>query len=61
MALNEIEALLQRTGAGILECKKALIATRGDVDAAVEWLRGGPARKEVQVQETYQAEPKSGR
>jgi elongation factor Ts len=29
----------QRTGAGILDCKKALTESAGDLDAAVDWLR----------------------
>lgn len=28
-----------RTGAGMMDCKKALIATEGDFDKAVDWLR----------------------
>ena len=27
------------TGAGMMDCKKALTATEGDMDKAVEWLR----------------------
>lgn len=35
----QIKALRSRTGAGILDCKKALIASEEDMDAAVDWLR----------------------
>jgi elongation factor Ts len=31
--------LRESTGAGMLDCKKALEATNGDIDAAVDWLR----------------------
>jgi elongation factor Ts len=31
--------LRARTGAGMMDCKKALIATEGDFDKAVDWLR----------------------
>jgi elongation factor Ts len=31
--------LRERTGAGMMDCKKALVATEGDMEAAVDWLR----------------------
>jgi len=31
--------LRERTGQGMMECKKALAATMGDLEAAVDWLR----------------------
>ena len=34
-----VKELRERTGAGMMECKKALVATDGDVDAAVEEMR----------------------
>ena len=34
-----IKTLRQRTGAGILDCKKALAENDGDLDAALDWLR----------------------
>lgn len=39
MSAKLIKELRQRTGAGILDCKKALSETDGDLDAAVDWLR----------------------
>ncbi|HET7609310.1 MAG TPA: translation elongation factor Ts, partial [Gammaproteobacteria bacterium] len=35
----------ERTGAGMMECKKALVETKGDIDAAAEWLRKAGAAK----------------
>ncbi len=35
----EIKALRERTGAGVMDCKRALEASGGDVDAAVAFLR----------------------
>ena len=35
----EVNKLRQATGAGMMDCKKALGATDGDMDKAVEWLR----------------------
>ncbi len=34
-----VKELREKTGAGMLDCKKALEATNGDIDAAVDWLR----------------------
>ena len=34
-----VKELRETTGAGMLDCKKALEATNGDIDAAVDWLR----------------------
>lgn len=34
-----VKELRERTGAGMMECKKALTATEGDIDAAIEQLR----------------------
>ncbi len=39
MATNDIKDLRERTGAGILDCKKALAESGGDIDKAVDWLR----------------------
>lgn len=36
---EDIVKLRKRSGAGILDCKKALEATEGDLDKATEWLR----------------------
>ncbi|MBN1337456.1 MAG: translation elongation factor Ts [Deltaproteobacteria bacterium] len=37
--LDDIKTLRERTGAGILDCKKALQESGGDLDKAVDWLR----------------------
>ena len=34
-----VKELRERTGAGMMDCKKALEATNNDMDAAIEWLR----------------------
>jgi elongation factor Ts len=34
-----VKELRERTGAGMMECKKALTEANGDIDAAAEWLR----------------------
>ena len=35
----QVKELRERTGAGMMECKKALVETNGDLDAAIEHLR----------------------
>ena len=34
-----VKELRERTGAGMMDCKTALIETNGDMEAAVDWLR----------------------
>jgi elongation factor Ts len=34
-----VRQLRERTGAGMMECKKALVTTAGDLDAAAELMR----------------------
>jgi elongation factor Ts len=44
---KDVQDLRQRTGAGMMDCKKALTENNGDIDAAVEFLRKkGIARAE---------------
>ncbi|MDP1971568.1 MAG: translation elongation factor Ts, partial [Sediminibacterium sp.] len=35
----DINKLRQATGAGMLDCRKALTETNGDFEAAIDWLR----------------------
>src|SRR4029077_16290630 len=39
ISAKDVKALRDQTGAGMMDCKKALTETGGDVDAAVTWLR----------------------
>ena len=36
---TDVKNLREMTGVGMMDCKKALVATGGDMDKAVEWLR----------------------
>jgi elongation factor Ts len=40
-----VKDLRERTGAGMMECKKALVETNGDIDLAAEYLRKAGAAK----------------
>ena len=35
----QVKELRQKTGAGMMDCKKALEATNGDINAAFDWLK----------------------
>ena len=39
ISASQVKELRESTGAGMLDCKKALEATNGDMDAAIDWLR----------------------
>jgi elongation factor Ts len=42
---NQVKELRERTGAGMMECKKALEETNGDMEAAIDLLRARGAAK----------------
>jgi len=39
ISAQQVKELRERSGAGMMECKKALVANEGDIEAAMEWLR----------------------
>jgi elongation factor Ts len=39
ISAQEVKKLRDRTGAGMMDCKAALIETKGDIDKAIEYLR----------------------
>ena len=36
---GDVKTLREKTGAGMLDCKKALDECNGSIDAAIDWLR----------------------
>jgi elongation factor Ts len=36
---QDVKNLREMTGVGMMDCKKALTESDGDIDKAVEWLR----------------------
>ena len=45
ISANSVKELRERTGAGMMECKKALVAASGDIEMAIEAMRkAGTAR-----------------
>jgi elongation factor Ts len=50
VSADAVKTLRERTGAGIMDCKTALVEAGGDMDKAVEWLRKkGAASAEKKV------------
>jgi len=50
---KDVAELRRRTGAGMMDCKKALTETGGDFDKATEWLRAhGAARADKRAERT---------
>src|SRR5260221_8436415 len=45
IAAKDVKALRDRTGAGMMDCKKALTEAEGDVDKAIEILRVRQGKK----------------
>ena len=39
ITMDMVKELRERTGAGVLDCKKALAETNGDIEKAIEYLR----------------------
>ena len=39
ISASAVKELRERTGAGMMDCKKALTATEGDMQKAIDWLR----------------------
>ena len=45
ISAKDVMALRQKSGCGMMECKKALVASNGDVEGAMEYLRKAGAAK----------------
>ena len=45
ISAQDVKALRERTGAGMMDCKKALAETNGDMEAAIDFLRAKGAAK----------------
>ena len=54
--LEDVKKLREQTGAGMLDCKKALEESNGDLEQAVVWLREKGIMKAAKKQERIAAE-----
>jgi elongation factor Ts len=53
ISADVVKTLRERTGAAMMDCKKALVETGGDIEKAIEWLRKkGAASAEKKVGRT---------
>lgn len=53
---NSVKELREKTGAGMMDCKKALTAVNGDMEKAVDWLREHGIAKAEKKQSRIAAE-----
>ena len=53
---KEVKELREKTGAGMLDCKKALDASNGDMEKAIDWLRENGMAKAAKKQSRVAAE-----
>ena len=60
MSASLVKELRERTGLGLLECKKALAAANGDVDAAIEELRKSSGMKAAKKSRPHGGRRRSG-
>lgn len=54
ISASMVKELRERTGAGMMECKKALTTADGDMEAAIEAMRISGLAKADKNQETQQ-------
>ena len=53
---SDVKELRERTGAGMMDCKKALQEVEGNMDAAIDWLREKGISKAAKKQSRIAAE-----
>ena len=53
---SQVKELRERTGAGMMDCKKALTATNGDMEAAIDYLRENGIAKAAKKADRIAAE-----
>ena len=51
-----VKDLREKTGAGMMDCKKALVETNGDMDKAIDYLREKGISKAAKKAERIAAE-----
>ena len=39
ISADKIKSLRDKTGAGIMDCKNALVENNGEIESAIDWLR----------------------
>ena len=54
---SEVKLLRDKTGLGMMECKKALLESEGDIDLAITNLRKNSALKAEKKSESIEPKP----
>ena len=54
--VSDVKELREKTGAGMMDCKKALEACEGSMDKAVDWLREKGIAKSAKKESRIAAE-----
>ena len=57
---SDVKTLREKTGAGMLDCKKALDETKGDIEKAIDWLREKGIAKAAKKTDRIAAEGLAG-
>ncbi|MGY0504314.1 translation elongation factor Ts [Luteimonas sp. e5] len=57
---SQVKELRERTGAGMMECKKALVENNGDIETAADWLRKSGLAKADKKADRVTAEGRIG-
>ena len=39
LSVSMVKELREKSGAGMMDCKKALVETKGNMEDAIDWLR----------------------
>ena len=39
ISADKIKSLREKTGAGIMDCKNALVENNGEIESSIDWLR----------------------
>ena len=53
---QSVKALRDKSGAGMMDCKNALVASDGDMEAAIDWLRAKGLSKAAKKADRVAAE-----
>src|SRR5690606_37399350 len=56
VSATQLKELRERTGLGMMECKKALVEATGDIDLAIENLRTNAGLKAAKIADRTAAE-----
>jgi elongation factor Ts len=56
-----VKELREKTGVGMMDCKKALAENNGDIEASVDWLRAKGLSKAAKGSSAWRSPPSVAR